>query len=338
MKEKVVSFQSILEARRRIRNFTARTPTYLSAVFSHRTGAEVYLKLECFQPVGVFKIRGAVNKICSLPPTELERGLITSSSGNHGLSVAYAAKIHGAKAVIVVPENAVKEKVEAIESYGAEVIKYGKDYEEAYSKALEIQKEIETTFVHPFNDPFVIAGQGTIGLELLEDVPGLNTILVPIGGGGLISGISLAAKTLNPDIRIVGVQPEGAPAVYRSWKAGRIVEVDSVNTAADGLAARKPLDMTFRIIKRYVDDIFLVTEHEIGEAVLELLQAHLLAEPSGAATLAALLFKYHPKPEEKVAVVVSGANISIDYLAALLKGRKANSVSLNRKIKKDPMD
>jgi len=236
------------------------------------------------------------------------------------LSVAYAAKIYGAKAIVVVPENAVKEKVEAIESYGAEVVKYGKDYDEAYSKALEIQKETGTTFVHPFNDPFVIAGQGTVGLELLEDVPDLNTIVVPVGGGGLICGISIAAKTLNPNIRLVGVQSEGAPAVYQSWKAGKIVEVDSVNTIADGLAARKPLDLTFRIIKRYVDDILLVTDQEIGEAVLALLyEAHILAEPSGAASSAALLFKYHAKPKEKVAVIVSGANISIDYLASLLK-------------------
>lgn len=320
MKEEVVSFRSILEARRKIRNLVTKTPTYLSNVFSQRTSAEVYLKLECFQPVGVFKIRGAFNKICSLSPAELERGLVTASSGNHGLAVAYAAKIYGAKAVVVVPENAVKEKVEAIESYGADIVKYGKDYDEAYSKALEIQKEAGTTFVHPFEDPFVVAGQGTVGLELLEDVPDLNAIIVPVGGGGLISGISIAAKTLNPKLRIVGVQSEGAPAVYRSWRAGKIVEVDSVNTVADGLAARKPLDLTFGIIKRYVDTVLLVSEEEIGEAVLALLHnAHILAEPSGAASLAALLFKYHPKPEEKVAVIISGANISIDYLASLLK-------------------
>ncbi len=315
-----MSFQKILEASKKIRNFVTRTPTYHSVVFSQRTGAEVYLKLECFQPVGVFKIRGAVNKIRSLSQSELKRGLVTSSSGNHGLSVAYAAKIYGAKAVVVVPENAVKEKVEAIESYGAEVVKYGKDYDEAYSKALEIQKETGTTFVHPFSDPFVIAGQGTVGLEVLEDVPDLNTIIVPVGGGGLISGISIAAKTLNPNIRIIGVQPEGSPAVYLSWKAGKIVEVDSVNTVADGLAARKPLDLTFRIVREYVDDILLITEQEIGKAVLALLhEAHILAEPSGAASSAALLFKYHPKLKEKVAVIVSGANISMDYLASLLK-------------------
>jgi len=325
MKEGAVNLQDVLEANRRIRNFVVRTPTYLSVVFSRRTGAEVYLKLESFQPVGVFKVRGAVNKICSLSPSELKKGLVASSSGNHGLSVAYAAKIFGAKAIVVVPENAVQEKVEAIESYGAEVVKHGKDYDEAYSKALEIQKETKTTFVHPFNDPFVIAGQGTIGLELLEDVPDLDTIIVPVGGGGLISGIAIAAKTLKPYIKIVGVQAEGAPAMYRSWKAGRIVEVESVETVADGLASRKPLDLTFKIIRRYVDDILLVTDREIGEAVLALLrEAHILVEPSGAASLAALLFRYHPKPKEKVAVIISGANISVDYLTALLNEQKAN--------------
>jgi len=328
MKEGAVGFQDILEAGRKIRNFVVRTPTCMSVVFSRRTGAEVHLKLEGFQPIGVFKIRGAINKIANLSRLELEKGLVTSSSGNHGLAVAYAAKIFGAKAVVVVPENAVKEKVEAIESYGAEVVKHGKDYEEAYSKALEMQKKTKRTFVHPFNDPFVIAGQGTIGLELLEDVPDLDTIIVPVGGGGLISGIAIAAKTLKPNIRIVGVQAEGAPAVYRSWKAGKIVEIDHVKTVADGLVARKPLDLTFRIIREHVDDILLVTDREIGEAVLVLLrEAHVLAEPSGAASLAALLFRYHPKPGEKVGVIISGANISMDYLTSLLNKQKRKHVA-----------
>lgn len=315
-----VNFQSILEAKNRIKSFVFRTPTYHSIAFSKRIGAKTYLKLECFQPVGSFKIRGAVNKVRSLSRSELKKGLITASSGNHGLAVAYAAKVHGARATVVVPENAVEEKVKAIEDYGAEVIRHGKNYDEAYFKALEIQKEKKAVFVHPFNDPFVIAGQGTIGLELLEDVPNIDSIIVPIGGGGLISGISIAAKTLKPNIKIVGVQSEGAPAVYLSWKAGKIVEVDSIKTVADGLAARKPLELTFRIIKQYVDDILLVSDEEIGEAVLALLNwAHVLAEPSGAASSAALLFRYKPKSKEKVAVVVTGANISMNYLASLLK-------------------
>ncbi|UCE57406.1 MAG: pyridoxal-phosphate dependent enzyme [Candidatus Bathyarchaeota archaeon] len=328
MNEEVVNFQNILEASKKIRDIVARTPTYYSVVFSQRTGAKVYLKLEGFQPVGVFKIRGAANKICNISKPDLEKGLVTASSGNHGLSVAYVANIVGAKAIVVVPKKAVKEKVEAIESYGAQVVEYGKDYEEAYAKALEMREKTEMILVHPFNDSFVIAGQGTIGLELLEDIPDLDTIIVPIGGGGLISGIAIAAKTLKPDIRIVGVQAERAPAIYRSWRAGEIVETESFRTVADGLVTRKPLDLTFRIIKKHVDEILLVTEQEIGESVLALLrEAHVLAEPSAATSLAALLFKYSPKRREKVAIIISGANISLVYLQSLL--RKQNGLSLN---------
>ena len=323
MKEGFVAFKNILEANKRIKNFITKTPTYHSLVLSRRIGATVYLKLECFQPIGVFKVRGAVNKVCGLSQSERERGLVTASSGNHGLSVAYAAYIYGAKAIVCVPENAVEEKVKAIESYGAEIVKYGKDYDEAYLKALEIQGETEMTFVHPFNDPDVIAGQGTIGLELLEDIPDLDAVIVPVGGGGLISGIAIAMKTMNPNIRVIGVQPEGAAAIYRSWKAGKIVEIESVDTVADGLAARKPLKTSFKIIRRHVEDILLVTDREIGEAVLALLRdAHLLVEPSGATSLAALLFKYRLKPGEKIAVIISGANISIDYLTTLIGDRR----------------
>jgi len=204
-----VSFEDILEANKRIKSLVFRTPLYHSVALSKRIGVATYLKLECFQPIGVFKIRGAINKIRSLSKSELRKGLVTASSGNHGLAVAYAAKLHGVKATVVVPENAVEEKIRAIEDYGAEVIKNGRNYDEAYAKALEIRKESEATFVHPFNDPLVIAGQGTIGLELLEDIPDVDTIIVPIGGGGLIAGVSIATKTLKPSVKIVGVQPEG---------------------------------------------------------------------------------------------------------------------------------
>ena len=318
MKEDV-SFHDVLEAYKRIKSSVFRTPLYHSVALSKRIGVETYLKLECFQLTGAFKIRGAINKIYSLSKSELRKGLVTASSGNHGLAVSYAAKLHGSKATIVVPEKAVEEKIRAIQDYGAKVIKHGRNYDEAYVKALEIQKESGATFVHPFNDPLVIAGQGTIGLELLEDIPDIDTIIVPIGGGGLISGVSIAAKTLKPHIRIVGVQPEGAQAAYLSWKAGEIVEVDAVKTVADGLAAKKPLELTFNTIKRYVDEILLVSDEEIGEAVLTLLNlVHVLAEPSGAASTAALLSRYKPEPKEKVAVIVTGANISINYLASLL--------------------
>ncbi len=323
MRQETVTLRNILEADGRIRGIVNRTPTYHSMAFSKLVGADVFLKLECFHPVGVFKIRGAANKIRSLSQTELNKGLICASSGNHGLAVSYVSKICGAKATIIVPINAVEEKVTAIRNYGAEVIKFGNDYDEAHAEALKIEGETGATFVHPFNDVLVVAGQGTVGLELLREIPDLGAIIVPIGGGGLISGISVAAKGLNPNIKIVGVQPDGASAVYQSWKAGRIVELDSIKTAADGLAARKPLELTFGLIKKHVDDILLVTEEEICEAVFAFLsQAHILAEPSGAASLAALL-KYQPKPKEKIAIIVSGANISVDYLTNLLNERKS---------------
>jgi threonine dehydratase len=321
MGAETVTFRNILDADRRIKDIVTRTPTYHSMTFSKTVGAEVFMKLECFQPVGVFKIRGAANKICSLSPTELKKGLICASSGNHGLAVSYVSQLCGASATIIVPTNAVEEKVRAIRNYGAKVIEFGNDYDEAHAKALEVQGETGATFVHPFNDVRVVAGQGTVGLELLREIPDLDAIIVPIGGGGLISGISVAAKNISPNIRIIGVQPEGASAVYQSWKAGEIVELNSIRTAADGLAARKPLELTFELIKKHVDNILLVTEREIGEAVLAFLnQAHILAEPSGAASLAAL-FKYQPTPKEKIAIIVSGANISVDYLTALLNSR-----------------
>lgn len=315
-----VKLEDIKQASLRIKDYITSTPLQLSPILSQETESDVYLKLECYQSVGVFKIRGALNKILSLPESKLKNGLITASSGNHGIAVAYGAKVTQSRASVVVPDNAIEEKVKHIISYGGNVIKHGKNYDDAYCRAMEIRDETGEVFVHPFDDPFVIAGQGTIGLETVLKVPDLDTLIVPIGGGGLISGISIAAKTLSSKIKIVGVQSEGAPATYNSWKAGKIIELDSIKTIADGLAARKPSDLTFRIIKNRVDDILLVSDREIGEAVMKLLKdTNILAEPSGAAPLAALLFKYNPKPNEKIALIVTGRNISLKYLAGLFK-------------------
>ncbi|MFQ6075184.1 MAG: threonine/serine dehydratase [Candidatus Bathyarchaeia archaeon] len=314
----MITLQDVLKAQNTIKGHVTRTPTQLSQALSQRTGAEVYLKLETVQPIRAFKIRGALNKISSLTPTERDKGVITASTGNHGLAVAYSARLFGLKAVIYVPEDAVEEKVDAIERLGAEVVRVGRDYQEAYLKSLESQRRTGATYLHSYNDPLVIAGQGTIGLELLEDVPDIDTVIVPVGGGGLISGVGMAAKTIKPNIRIIGVQAAGAPAMYDSWKEGRIVE-RPVKTIADGLASRKPLKLTFEMVKRYVDDIVLVTDDEMVEAMRLLIrEEHLLAEPSGAAALAALLFRHRPKPGEKVALIVSGANVSTDLLGEIL--------------------
>ena len=280
----------------------------------------MYLKLETFQPIRVFKIRGATNKILKLSPTERERGFVAASSGNHGLAVSYVAHLVDSKATIVVPTSAVEEKVNAIEDYGAVVIKHGLFHDERMSKAMEIQKSTGAIFVHPFDDVDIIAGQGTIGLEIIEDLPDVDTVIVPIGGGGLISGISLAVKSLRPSVRVIGVEPERAASMYQSIQAGKIIRLSDTRTIADGLATREPGPITYPIVKKNVDEIQLVSEEEIEKAVFTIFQeCHLIVEPSSAAAAAALLkMKQHRKMKEQIAVVISGGNISMQLLLGVL--------------------
>jgi threonine dehydratase len=225
----------------------------------------------------------------------------------------------GTSATIVVPTNAVQEKVDMIEEYGARVIKHGLYHDERMSKALEIQKTTGATFIHPFDDPDVIAGQGTIGLEICEDLPNIGTVVVPIGGGGLISGVSTAIKRLNPSIRIVGVEPEKASSMYRSIKEGTIVRLTDTTSIADGLAAREPGSLTFAVSRRNVDEIVLVTEEEIEKAVFDVIQdCHIFVEPSAATVIAALPKIKRLNPNENIALVISGGNISRKILAYIL--------------------
>jgi threonine dehydratase len=279
----------------------------------------VYLKLESFQPIRVFKIRGAANKVLKLAPEQRKHGLVAASSGNHGLAVAYLAKLTGTNATIVVPTNAVKEKIGAIEEYGAKVVKHGLFHDERMSRAVEIQKTTGAVFIHPFDDPDVIAGQGTIGLEICEDLSDVNTIIVPIGGGGLISGISTAIKSLKPAAKVIGVEPEKASAMYQSIKSGKITRLSDTTSIADGLAAREPGLLTFEFVRRNVDDILLVSEEEIERAVFTVMrECHLVVEPSAAAAFAGLVEKAQPKFGEKIVVVVSGANVSLRTLGTIL--------------------
>jgi threonine dehydratase len=281
--------------------------------------AKVYLKLECHQPIRVFKIRGAANKIIKLSNEERERGLVAASSGNHGLAVSYVANHLDIGATIVVPTNAVEEKVNAIEEYGGNVVKYGLFHDERFSKALEIQRTSGAVLIHPFDDPDVIAGQGTIGLEIFEDLPDLNMVIVPIGGGGLISGISTAIKSLKPDVKVLGVEPEKASSMYQSIKNGRITHLTDTTSIADGLATREPGAQTYEIAKRNVDEILLVSEEQIEKAVFTAMKdCHLVVEPSAAAAIAGLLEKAHLSAEEKVVVVVSGGNISLQMMSRIL--------------------
>jgi len=314
-----VTLKAIRDARHRILNVAYRTPLYFSPNLSKSTKANVYLKLECYQPIRVFKIRGAANKILKLHAKERERGLVAASSGNHGLAVSYLANKLGIDATIVVPTNAVEEKVRAIEEYGAKVVKHGLFHDERFSKALEIQKSSGALLIHPFVDPDVIAGQGTIGLEVCEDLPDVNAVIVPIGGGGLISGISTAIKSLRPAARVFGVEPEKASSMYQSIKNGEITHLTDTTSIADGLATREPGLLTFDITRRNVDEILLVSEEQIERAVFTALrECHLVIEPSAAAAIAGLVEKAHVGTGDKVVVVVSGGNISLRMLSSIL--------------------
>jgi threonine dehydratase len=245
--------------------------------------------------------------------------LVAASSGNHGLAVSYIAKLTRNKATIVVPTNAVEEKVKAIEEYGGTVIKHGLFHDERYAKALEIQKATGAVLIPPFDDPDIIAGQGTIGMEIHQDLPTANAVIVPIGGGGLISGIATALKSLKPETKTYGVEPEKASSMYLSIKSGKITRLSDTTSIADGLAAREPGTLTFECVKRYVDEILLVSEEEIEKAVFTVMrECHLIIEPSAAAAIAALVKRTDLRQNDEIVVVVSGANISLKLLSKIL--------------------
>jgi len=306
----------VYSADKSIRSIANHTPLLQSAYFSKLTGASVYLKLECFQPTRVFKVRGATNKILNTPP---EKTIVTASSGNHGFAISFVSNRLGRKAIVCVPKNANPDKVKAIEQYGAQVVSVGNRYEEAFEEALRIQKETGATLAHAYEDPFVMAGQATIGLEILHDMPDIDTVLVPIGGGGLISGIAYAVKHLKKDTRVIGVQPMSAPSMVEALRVGRPVPVTLKPTLADGLVLGTASNITFDVVREYVEKVVVVSEDQIEAALFQLLSNdHVLSEPSGCATIAALMSSCKPRPGEKVAVVISGGNISIDYLTTLL--------------------
>jgi threonine dehydratase len=316
---RIPAVEDVKRAAKVIEGVAHRTPLYRSEYLSRRFDANVLLKLECFQPTRVFKIRGAANKILQLNRAQRARGVVAASSGNHGLSVAYVARLIGTTATIVVPTSAVREKVEAIKEQGAKVVEHGRTHAERYARAMEIQKEQGSVFVHPFDDPIVIAGQGTIGLEILEDLPDVDTILVPVGGGGLISGISLAVKDGRSGAKVYGVQSEAAPSMYESLKADEPIRLNDINTIADGLAPGEPGQLTFCMVKKHVDGIVLTSEDKIRSATkLALESFHTLIEPSGAAVIAALGGSYQPNRGENLVLVISGGNISLDLLRRLL--------------------
>lgn len=305
------------QARERIGNAIKPTPLIFSDVFSREYANQVYIKPENLQNTGSFKIRGAYNKILQLSQEERERGLIAASAGNHAQGVASAAQKLGVEAVIVMPKATPLTKVEATQDYGAQVVLWGDVYDESYQKALELQKEHGYSFIHPFNDEDVIAGQGTIALEILGDLPEADVILVPTGGGGLISGIAAAAKQVKPTIKIIGVEPEGAASAMAALHKGHVVELEDCYTIADGTAVKKIGDINFGYIQQYVDGVITVSDYELMDAFLLLVEKHkLVAENSGILPLASL--RKLNERNKKVVALVSGGNIDVLTISSLI--------------------
>lgn len=309
-----LSFQ---DARKRLEGIINETKLIPSPVFSKKSGNQVYIKPENLQVTGAFKIRGAYNRVSKLSDEEKNKGIITSSAGNHAQGVAYAAQKLGVKATIVMPKTTPLIKVEATRSYGVEVVLHGEVYDDAYAEACRLEQKHGYTFVHPFNDIDVIEGQGTISLEIFDELEDADYILVPIGGGGLISGIAIAAKEVNPNVKIIGVEPEEAQCMKKSIEKDKVITLDSVNTIADGTAVKTPGSNNFDIVKQYVDEIVTVSDHEVMDAFLTLLQSHkLIAENSGSLSLAAAS-KLGVK-DKKIVSVISGGNIDILTVSDLI--------------------
>ena len=283
-------------------------------------GVELYLKTENLQVTGSFKVRGAYYKMSRLTEEEKARGVIACSAGNHAQGVALAAQKNGIKAVICLPDGAPISKVEATKSYGAEVCLVKGVYDDAYQKALQLRDEKGYTFIHPFNDEDVIAGQGTIALELADQLPDLDAVLVPIGGGGLISGIAFTIKTLNPKVKVYGVQAAGAPSMKNSLEKGNIQTLSGVSTIADGIAVKQPGENTFNLCSQYVDEIVTVTDDEISAAILALMEKHkLVTEGAGAVPVAAVMFNKVDLKGKKAVCVLSGGNIDVTILSRVIK-------------------
>jgi len=315
-----VSLADVQAARARIRDFIYWSPAPYSAALSQMTGQQVFLKLDNLQRTGAFKERGALNKILTLTDTEKSRGVIAASAGNHAQAVAFHAAQRGIKARIVMPLMTPLVKVSSTTGFGAEVVLHGANYDEACAEAVRQGEADQMTFLHPFDDPDVIAGQGTIGLELLEQVQGLEAVVVPIGGGGLISGVACAIKEINPKIRVVGVQTERLPSMLRAAEAGEPVTVPAEATIADGIAVRRAGERTLSLVQRYVDEIVTVDEEEIAKAILILLEREkTLAEGAGAVALAALLQRKTSLNGQRTAVLVCGGNIDVTLLAKIIE-------------------
>ncbi|MBC2723940.1 threonine ammonia-lyase [Desulfosporosinus sp.] len=311
-----ISIDDIIKAKATLQGISYKTALVHNPSLSDLSGNQVYVKMENLQRTGSFKLRGAYNKIAHLSEKQKQSGVIASSAGNHAQGVAVAAAIYGIKSTIVMPKHAPLSKVTATRRYGADVILYGEVYDEAYNEARRIQSETQATFIHPFDDPLVIAGQGTIALEILEDLPDVEVIVLPIGGGGLISGVALALKSLHPAVKIIGVQSKNNPSMQESIAHKQVMTINGIPSIADGIAVKTPGDLTFELVKRYVDEIVTVDEDEIASTMLLFLEsAKVVAEGAGAAAAAAILHTLSYYKNRKMVAVLSGGNVDVNILA-----------------------
>jgi len=313
------TFTDVLKARKRISPYLTKTPLINYAGLSKVLGFEAYIKHENCQPTGAFKIRGGINLVSQLSPEEKARGIITASTGNHGQSIALASRMFGVKAIVCVQERANPDKVEAIRSYGAEIIAKGKDFDEARVHAERIAKERGLRYIHSANEPLLVSGVGTVGLEILEDLPDMDAVIAPVGGGTQAAGLGIVFKTAAPGVKVIAVQAENAPSVYMSWKSGKLESTESASTIADGLATRQAFELTVPILRDLIDDFVLVSEDEIKKAIrLYVEKAHTIAEGAGAAPLAAGYKIKDRLRGKKVAMVLSGGNITAEMLKSVL--------------------
>lgn len=320
------SVREIEIAEGRVRKYFPPTPLEYSKGISDLLMRETYLKLETHLPIRVFKLRGAVNKLLSMPESETKKGIMTASSGNHGLAIAYASRLFGVKATICVPENVNPQKLRAIEEQGAGIVRHGRGYDEAFEYAVSTAKRKDLTFVHAFDDREVIAGQGTCGLEITRQLPDVDSVAVAIGGGGLISGVAIAVKESKPQSHVYGAETVAIPSMYESLETGSPHRIVPGPTIADGMQSAAPGELTFEAVKKYVDKVGLVTDSELEDAIYELLTlGRVLAEPAGASPLAAMKGPLKGEPGKKLVLVISGGNISVDLLRTVLMKRAPGS-------------
>ena len=317
------TFADVLSARRIVSKYLRPPPFLKCSPLSRQLGFEAFVKCENLQPIGAFKVRGGVNLISRLSADEKRCGVITASTGNHGLSIAYASALFGVEATIGAPIGSNPYKIQAIKDLGASVELHGKDFDEARLWVESQASEKGYRYIHSANEPLLIAGVGTLYLEILEELPDADVIFVPVGGGSGASAACIVAKAVNPSIKVIGVQSEGAPAVYESWRSGRMVETEMVETFADGLATRVPFELTMSIMRRLIDEIILVSEDDLRHAILLLLETtHQVAEGAGAASTAGAIKMRQDLRGKNVALMISGGNITLEMLRTILQADK----------------